>query len=226
MNLKTHYDNLYKDAIQKIQNNEYLIDTAIHSPQDNRYGITLLIRPPEVIKNEIQKFLNQLNAIEPNQYYYRNSDIHITVMSIISCYDEFELKDIRLEEYIKIIEDSFIKPPNIEIEFRGVSASPSCVMIQGFLSNNSLNIIRDRLRENFKLSNLQQSIDKRYSIQTAHSTVVRFTEKLNKKAKFLNAIESFRNHKFGIFKPENLELVYNDWYQKKERVKSLYKFNI
>lgn len=226
MNLENHYNNLYKTSIQKIIDDDYQTDHLIESPLDSRFGITLLIRPPEFIKNEVQKFLDKLKIAEPNQYYYKNSDIHITVMSIISCYNGFDLKDIKLTEYIKVIEDCIIENPNIEIEFRGVTASTSCIMIQGFLSNSSLNIIRDRLRENFKLSNLQQSIDKRYSIQTAHATVVRFTEKFNEKSKFLNTIKTYRNYKFGVFKPETLELVYNDWYQKEKHVKSLHKFNI
>src|SRR5690606_2272383 len=129
----------------------------------------------------IQKFLNSIKTIEPSQYYYKNSDIHITVMSIISCYDGFQLENIDISEYIDLISKSLIENPEIEIRFRGITASPSCIMIQGFINNNFLNSIRNNLRNNFKNSNLQQSIDKRYSIETAHTTVMRFQNKLNDK---------------------------------------------
>ncbi|TGV03258.1 mutarotase [Flavivirga rizhaonensis] len=226
MNLKDHYNALYTESIQKISNDDYQIDHLIDSPLDKRFGITLIIRPSIEVKNKIQEFLNKIKVIEPNQYYYKNSDIHITVMSIISCYDGFQLKDINLSEYIKLINQSLNCNIDLEISFKGITASPSCLMVQGFMNNNSLNIIRNNLRENFKNTTLEQSIDKRYSIQTAHSTVCRFSKKLNQKSEFLKSIEHFRNYDFGSFKVKNLELVYNDWYQKEKHVKRLFDFSI
>ncbi|GAA3615706.1 mutarotase [Flavivirga amylovorans] len=225
MNLKDHYNALYKESIQKISNDNYQIDSLIDSPIDARFGITLIIRPPVEIKNRIQEFLNKLKTIEPNQYYYKNSDIHITAMSIISCYNGFQLKSINMPEYITLIQKSLHGNTNLEIKFKGITASPSCIMVQGFMNNESLNITRNNLRENFKNTTLEQSIDKRYSIQTAHSTVCRFSEKLNQKSEFLKSVEHFRNYDFGSFKVKNLELVYNDWYQKEKHVKKLFDFS-
>lgn len=226
MNLKKHYNDLYRESIRKISNNGYQIDNLIDSPLDRRFGITLIIRPPSEVKTKIQEFLDKLKTIEPNQYYYKNSDIHITVMSIISCYDGFQLKNIDVSEYVKVITQSLNCNADLEIHFKGITASPSCLMIQGFMNNKSLNIIRNNLRENFKNTTLEQSIDKRYLIQTAHATVFRFREPLNKKIKFLELIENYRNHDFGSFKVKNFELVYNDWYQKEKHVKKLFDFSL
>ena len=226
MNLEAHYNKLYKESIKKIMDDTYKVDELLNSSLDNRFGITLLTRPSDDVKNNIQKFLNELKSIDPYQYYYDNSDIHITVMSIISCYDGFQLERINISEYIDLISKSLIKNSKTDIEFKGVTASPSCIMIQGFMNTNFLNLIRNNLRENFKNSNLQQSIDKRYSIQTAHTTVVRFQNKIHNKPEFLKIIEAFRHYNFGSFKVTNLELVYNDWYQKEKHVKKLHEFRI
>jgi len=226
MDLEEHYNKLYTDSIAKIKDDHYEMDSLINSSADNRFGITLITRPPETVKNNIQTFLNELKSIDPHQYYYGNSDIHVTVMSIISCFDGFQLEHINISEYIHLISKSLIEKPNIEIEFRGITVSSSCIMIQGFMNNNFLNIIRNNLRDNFKTSNLQQSIDKRYSIQTAHTTVVRFQNKINNKPEFLKIIEAFRHYNFGSFEVNNLELVYNDWYQKEKHVKKLHVFSI
>ncbi|WP_233783372.1 hypothetical protein [Flavivirga eckloniae] len=94
------------------------------------------------------------------------------------------------------------------------------------MNHESLNIIRNNLRENFKNTTLEQSIDKRYSIQTAHATICRFSDKLNQKSEFLKSVEDFRNYDFGSFKVKNLELVYNDWYQKEKHVRRLFDFSI
>ena len=80
MNLKEHYRKLYSESIDKISSDKYEIDNLIDSTLDQRFGITLLIRPSDQVKNNIQELLNKLKIVEPKQYYYPNSDIHITTM--------------------------------------------------------------------------------------------------------------------------------------------------
>ena len=225
MNLEKHYNELYTASIEKILDDTYEIDPLINSSLDNRFGISLLIRPSAEVKNEIQKFLKRLQSIEPNQYYYKNADIHITVMSIISCYDGFQLKNIELSDYIRVIKQSLITNSNIEIKFKGITASSSCIMIKGFMNTESLNMIRNNLRENFKNTTLEQSIDQRYSIRTAHCTVVRFQEKFSNKSEFLKIVKEFKDYEFGSFKPKSMELVFNDWYQREKHVKKLHEFS-
>jgi 2'-5' RNA ligase len=226
MNLVEHYNNLYKNSVLKIASENYEIDNLIDSSLDNRFGITLLTRPCRQVKNRIQEFLSDLKAIEPDQYYYRDSDIHVTVMSIITCYEGFDLSQIVLTDYVEIIKKSISTHKRFDIEFKGITASASGIMIQGFPKDDTLNSIRDDLRTNFKNSNLEQTIDKRYSIQTAHSTVVRFSQELTRVKEFVEVLDHYRNYDFGSFTVNSLELVYNDWYQRKEHVKELYRFEI
>ena len=226
MNVKDHYDKLYLDSLQKIKTGNYETDNLIDSPGDNRFGVTLLIRPDDNVKKEIQQFLNKLRVVEPLQYYYPGTDIHVTVMSIISCYQGFTLQNIAVEEYVKVIQKSIQGFTNFTIEYKGLTASPSCLMVQGFWNNDSLNLIRDNLRKNFGQSDLQQTIDKRYAIQTAHSTVMRLKKELTRKSEFLKLIEEYRNYSFGTYTVNTLELVFNDWYQRKDYVKELYSFSL
>ncbi|TDW48907.1 hypothetical protein EV144_103427 [Flavobacterium sp. 270] len=226
MNLTEHYDQLYKKASEAILTSKYTLDTEINNTSDSRYGITLLIRPSEQIKANIQLFLEELREVEPAQYYYPDSDIHITVMSIISCYDGFNLNQISPNDYIQTICRSLIDLNKIKIDFKGITASPSAIMIQGFPTDESLDKLRNKVRENFKNSDLQQSIDSRYTIATAHSTVMRFQEKLQNPEKLMQVVSKFRDYDFGEFTVENLELVYNDWYQRKENTKVLGEFQL
>ncbi|MBC7408918.1 MAG: mutarotase [Arcicella sp.] len=224
MNLKSHYNNLYKESIIKISSNNYEIDHLIDSNRDNRFGITLLIRPPLEIKERIQKFLNEIKKIEPNQYYYPNSDIHVTVMSIISCYAGFDMTTIEVSKYIELTEKCLGQKKGLNIKFKGITVSPSGIMIQGFMDNNELNNIRNILRKEFKNSDLEQSLDKRYSIQTAHSTIIRFKTELTQKQNFLQFLKKNIDYDFGTFKVDKFELVYNDWYQREKYVKKIHEF--
>ncbi|MFV5693748.1 2'-5' RNA ligase family protein [Flavobacterium sp. LT1R49] len=224
MDLKQHYTALYNESIEKIVTDTYQIDNQIDSLSDNRFGITLLIRPDSQTKKNIQSFLDELKQIDPEQYYYPSSDIHITVLSIISCYDGFDLATISIPDYVAIIEKSLTGIQDIAINFQGITASPSAIMLQGFTNSNSLDNLRNNLRTNFTNSGLEESIDKRYSINTAHATVARFRKEINHKEKWIETLEKYRNFDFGKFKVGKYHLVYNDWYQRKEFVKELHEF--
>jgi 2'-5' RNA ligase len=224
MDLKEHYHALYQDSIKKIQSDAYSIDQLIDSKNDKRFGITLLIRPDHSVKDRIQKFLSEIRSIEPNQYYYPDPDIHVTVISIISCYAGFNLGKIKVDDYIEIIKNSLKGMSRFKIEFKGLTASPSCLMVQGFPENNTLNEIRDNLRISFKDSGLEQSMDIRYAIQTAHMTIFRLKGKFENKKLFLKKTEAYRNFYFGTSMVDSMVLVYNDWYHREDRVKELYRY--
>lgn len=226
MNLQEHYNQLYTKSSEAILAGNYSLDADLKNESDSRFGITILLRPSNAVKAEIQLFLAELKAIEPEQYYYSDSDIHITVLSIISCYDGFALDQISVEDYIEIIKESINDLGEIKIRFQGVTASPSAIMIQGFPSDETLNALRDKLRVNFKSSTLQQSIDSRYAISTAHSTVVRFQENLQDPEKLMHLVEKYRDFDFGEFRVENIELVYNDWYQRDKNTIHLRDFKL
>ncbi|TDO73647.1 2'-5' RNA ligase [Flavobacterium chryseum] len=224
MNLTEHYNQLYIKSSEAILAGNHHVDTQINNASDSRFGITLLIRPNDSIKASIQSILNELKAVDDTQYYYPDSDIHITVLSIISCYDGFSLNTISVQDYIEIIQRSLVGIDHIKIDFKGVTVSPSAIMIQGFPTDESLNNLRTKLRENFKASALEQSIDIRYEISTAHSTIMRFQQKFENPEKLLAVTEKFRDYNFGEFTVDKLELVYNDWYQRKENTITLCDF--
>ena len=226
MDLQTHYDKLYLNAIEKFKTDSYEIDPMLYDQSDTRYGISLLIRPPVAVIQEIQKFLLELHQIAPDQYYYPSSDMHITVMSIISCYEGFRPNDITSSDYIDVINQSLEGCSHFNIHLKGITASPSCIMIQGFVEEKGLDELRQKLRENFKGTSLKQSLDERYLIKTAHVTVMRFSNIVQQKSEFLTLLEHYRHYDFGNFMVDKMELTYNDWYHRKENVKKLHEFQL
>ncbi|MNU05101.1 hypothetical protein D3C72_2497830 [compost metagenome] len=50
---------------------------------------------------------------------------------------------------------------------------------------------------------------------------MRFQEKLDNPEKMITVVEKFRDHDFGEFTVDKLELVYNDWYQRKSNTINL-----
>lgn len=107
------------------------------------------------------------------------------------------------------------------IHFKGITASSSCILIQGFPENEQLSTLRNKLRENFKQSGLFVSIDTRYKIFTAHLTVMRFSLPLTNNQKLLELLDKYRDYDFGIYQLNQIELVFNNWYQQRSITQQL-----
>ncbi len=223
MNLKRIYNGLWNESLQKFSRNRFELDPVLNSETDDRYGVSLIVRPSKEVKRNISDVLDEIKTAAPHQYYYPGSDLHVTVLTLISCYSGFSLDQIDVSEYQKIVQSSLSSILPFEIEFRGLTASPSCLLIQGFPKGDQLPVLRNTLRENFKSSRLEHSMDKIYERQTAHITAVRFKEPLETPEKFIEKITLLRDTVFGSCVIEEAELVGNDWYHKQEKVKLIAK---
>ena len=226
MKLQAQYHKLYAESLPEIQNGNYEIDHAIDAPIDNRFGLSLIIQPSMEIKHEISQFLNQLKKDNQHQYYYEASQIHVTVLSIVSCYEGFALDSISVPDYIEVVRRSLEDIKAFEMHYRGLTLSKSGVMVQGYPKEDHLERLRDKLRDNFMASGLQQSMDQRYKLTTAHTTVMRFRSKFKNLDGFAKSLNENRKREFGRQQVTNLKLVYTDWYHRKEKVKLLYDFQI
>lgn len=224
MELLRHYDTLFTDSINEIKTNNCQIDELIDSPHDTRFGITLVIRLSSEINSAINSFLDELRVLEPHQYYYPSIDRHVTLLSIISCYEGFTPDKINITEYVSTMEKALNDKHAFDIEFKGITMSPSCVMVQGFPVDNTLNGIRENLRSVFKNTPLPQSLDQRYLLQTAHCTVLRFKKPLSQKDQFIDILNKYRDYNFGRLTVHLIEFVFNDWYQREKNSKLLYRY--
>ncbi|WP_416305291.1 2'-5' RNA ligase family protein [Neptunicella sp. SCSIO 80796] len=220
------YRQMWQEAQPNIHNNNLALDHLIDSVTDRRYGLTLVIRPSDAIKQQCQLLLEKLKHIEPQQYYYPAEDMHITLLSIISCYEGFRLDQINTADYIEVINRSIKTLSPFKLQFKGVTASSAGVLLQGFSPQTTLNDCRATLRQNFKKSTLQQSIDTRYELQTAHSTVVRFRRPLNNPNRFIQVLEQYKNIEFGQCEIKHIELVGTDWYHRMNQVKLIKTFGL
>jgi 2'-5' RNA ligase len=227
MNLDNFYDQLWIKALASFEKQEFELDPLIDNKSDFRRGLTLLIRPDEETKKNISVFLNELKAVDPNQYYYPPSDFHITVMSIISCYQGFSLDMVSIDKYLNIIEKSLINILNEKIVLKGITASNSCIMLRGFPETGALNQLRDNLRQNFGESDLINSMDSRYVINAAHLTVMRFKNNPQNTTGLLKIIEKYKDFHFGKFEIKKFNFVFNDWYLRNEntRILNVFKSN-
>lgn len=225
-NLKAQYDRLWHQSMRQFTMGQFEFDPLIDSKNDTRFGMTLLARPSAQVRQNILQTLEKLKSAAPDQYYYPESDMHLTVLSIISCYPGFSINQVNEKDYIRIIKSVTDTISPFRIKFKGLTASSSCILVQGFPDSDQLNELRNELRTKFKQSGLQHSIDKRYQIQTAHMTVIRFKQPFTEEQKFIQILKELKEIDFGSCMIEEAELVENNWYQQKGKVSLLDRFQL
>ncbi len=226
MDLQTHYNRLWEKSRAGFEAGSYELDPWIDNPADDRLGITLLARPSKEVRERIRTFLGELQQVAPEQYFYPDTDLHITILSIISCTAGFTLSAVNAADYVQLLESITRHASPFKIDFTGITASPEAVMVQGFPLDNSLQMLRESMRTAFSATSLLQSLDQRYTLKTAHATVLRFRAPVQQPEQLLSLLEKYRTYDFGTFEVEVLELVYNDWYQRAEKVQVLGRFGL
>lgn len=214
MSLLAHYAAMRSAALAKIALGEVELDPLLDDPHDTRRGITLLARPPAPVAERILELLAEFRLLEPAQYYYPATDLHLTVLSLISCHPGFRLVDIEPAAYQALVAEVLHGVRPFRVELRGLTASPGGILLQGFPQGTGLQQLRTALRQAFQASGLRQTIDQRYRIQTAHATVVRFRAPLQHPPRLAELTRRFQDYPLGAFEVSTLELVYNDWYQR------------
>lgn len=226
MSLQAHYDALHATALPRLRQGQAEPDSLLDSPHDTRRGLTLLARPSAAIAARLEEVLAEFQQVAPAQYYYPASDLHVTILSIISCYAGFTLPGINPTPYTELVAAALRHAGPFRIRLAGLAASPAGLLVQGFPEGDGLAALRDELRRVFRASGLQQSIDQRYSIQTAHLTIMRFRVVLPDARPLLRVLEAYRAYPFGTFEVTDFELVFNDWYQRAAHTVLLKKYQL
>lgn len=224
--VKQIYDVLWSNSLPLFQQNRCETDPLIADPNDRRRGLTLRIRPNAYIISKIEQFTETLRTVAPNQYYPPTSDLHLTALTIVSCREGYCCDDDMGKAYADAIAECIRGLPPPHIEFHGITASPSCLLVQGFPQNDSLAALRKLLRERFKTSPLPNTIDSRYPARTAHITIMRFHESQDDLGGFVRFLTENIDYQFGIQEVDEMELVHNDWYHKKANTKIISTFSL
>lgn len=147
-------------------------------------------------------------------------------VSILSGEDQFALTEIDVNPYIDVFHSALKNAGKIEIRYQGVSASPNCIVIQGFPTSDTLERLRNELRTQLTEAGVRVTFDSRYKLVTAHSSIIRFKAPLNDAQQLLALCQRYRNHDFGRVVLEDFELVFNNWYQNLDVTMSLAKYRV
>ncbi len=216
------YEQLWQDAVLAFARGKPDVDPYLSDKRaDSRRGVTLVARPPQSVRDKVRDYLERLALVCSEQYIYRPEELHVTVLSIISGTSSWRSEIRQLASYRAVIGAVLSRQRSFRIRFRGITASPGSVMIQGFPMDDGLAGIRNELRTAFAKDGFSRLLDRRYRISTAHITALRFRPPGVNAAGFLALLQEGREMDFGEMHVTNLQLIWGDWYASANIVRAL-----
>jgi 2'-5' RNA ligase len=181
----------------------------------------VIARPTQQVINQFSALLRELVQIEPHQYFYQPSEFHITILSLFTATENFEPYFAKIPAYLTTLQPVLSAAERFTVRFRGVTATKSSVIVQGFPQDGRLECLRNRLREALQSKNLGEGLDERYRITTAHTTIMRFRTQPQDLKRLMGVLGSYREYSFGQLTFQTVQLVKNDWYMSADRVEVL-----
>lgn len=207
------YDKLWSDALPAFHQGRPQIDPLLlDKTKDRRRGVTLLLRPSISVQRRTKAFLDDLAALYPSQYFYPLEDLHVTVLSIVAGSELWRREMRQLAACREIIRRVLNQRRPFKIRFHGVTASPGCVMIQGFPASDELTRIREELRAALGQAGLGGMLDRRFKVKAAHMTVIRFQDASADWQRLPSVLTENRQTDFGETEVNRLQLIWGDWY--------------
>jgi 2'-5' RNA ligase len=214
------YDSMWDSGLRALKQGGYRLDPLIDSPLDARRGISLVMRPAAEVAERVRDFLSECRAIEPDQYFYPEGDLHVTFLSLLCCRPGFALGPGEGDAYLGLLLNALRDADPIRIGHSGLTLSDSCLVMRGYCGPE-LGLLRDRVRAALDDSGLPHDSDARYRLVTAHSTILRYRAPLRDPMAFAAFLEENRERDFGASSIDEVEFVENDWYMRSRSLAAL-----
>ncbi len=216
------YDQLWATAITRFKQGQVQTDPYLRQPEtDRRQGISLIARPQAGVAAQFTALVNELRDLEPEQYFYQPDEFHITVITLVSASETFAGPKMPVATYYSIFTSLFKQIHPFSLTFRGITASPGAVLVQGFVDGDYLNWLRGVIRRELQQAGLAETLDVRYKIMTAHVTLMRFKSPPRDWPLLLAKLTEARQRNFGSSEVTQIEFVVNDWYMSRDKVQVL-----
>lgn len=183
-----------------------------HAAADDRMGLSLVFRPAAPVAARIAAHTALLRQSEPTLYRYPAQDLHVTVLDVLKG-EPGRALPADVERYIACIKACCRRARPFAVEFDGMTASSSVLMVKGFYADG-LAQVRAAVRR--ELTRCGLAPEERCQTVSAHISAARVTDRLRAPQALLDFLA--RPAYFGEMNVETLELVFHDWYDSQKTV--------
>lgn len=222
--LQRHYQDIENQGKASIiHKNEFIDDKLHYISADHRFGMSLVISFDEEIKNVVKNIHQKLQTIDPYQYYYPLSDIHLTILTVSQMQEHFIPSRDQINRLDQVFQETILPFRSFKIYFKGITISNGAVIMKGFY-DHYLHLLRENIQNGLIKEGFP--ICSAHSINTAHSTIVRFNNKLRHRNDYINKVSSLSDHYIGGHYIKNIEFVYHNWYNTSNRKVEIKRYSL
>ncbi len=216
------YDSFWQEALDYFATGQVEVDPYLAGIRpDHRRGLSVILRPGRRVVDQFSALVGELSQVEPDQYYYQPAEFHITILSLFTATEKFQPYFDKIPLYRAALTPVLSDTERFTVHFRGITATKSTVMIQGYPEDAHLERLRDRVRQALHSHGLGEGLDTRYRITTAHVSILRFRALPHDLKRLVDVLNDYREYDFGPSTFETLQLVKNDWYMSTAHVEVL-----
>jgi len=221
------YEQLWSKTTAAVESGGLRMDPLLRKGTgDPRRGATLVARPDTGVRKRVEAFLREAAAICPGQYFYQPAELHVTVLAVIPGSESWRKEIDRLPACEAALDGVLKRGRAFALKFRGVTASPEAVLVQGFPQGNILAQLRDDLRKALRDHGVGDNLDRRYKIAAAHLTVMRFSSPEADWRRLFDYLQARRETDFGETRFQSLQLIWGDWCASADTVRVLREYQL
>jgi 2'-5' RNA ligase len=220
------YDKLWDDATRAYADGQVSTDHHLHNLNaDKRAGLSLIAYVDSELHPSMMELVEELYGVAPGQFFYVPQQLHFTVMSLIPVRQKIDLIREAVHLYEATCAEILEGVPAFDVEFCGITASKSAVMIQGW-PDAALNHLRDELRKGLSFAGLGDRLDMRYRLVGAHVTLMRYASTPENLPELLDFLHEKRAQQpnFGTMTLRKVAFTKNDYYMLPEKSEALRRF--
>lgn len=219
--LDSLYSSINAEGCTLFDSGRCVPDPFLNAPRENdkRRGITLLVPLDVKTAGACTVLENDIRAIEPDLYFYPVSDLHVTVLDLVSVRDGFRRDDDGIGKFIRLMEKAVAEVHPFSISFKGIITSRAGILVKGYYSRE-LQDLRARIRELAIAENI--ALEERYKSYSAHVTVARFKSLVRNWPALWAFIEKESLREVGAMTVNAMHLVIHDWYNREKETIGAY----
>jgi 2'-5' RNA ligase len=221
------YEQLWREAQLALEHGEPRLDPhLLDKSRDRRRGVSLAFWLSPEMTAKTSSFLDALKREFPGQHFYQPTELHVTLLTFISASEKWRKEIGDVADFRAILREVLAAHPPFRVEFRGVTAAPNAVMIQGFPLDDGLEKIRADIRAACARHGFAGRLDRRYPNRAAHITAMRFCRSDADWQRLTDVVRENRQTFFGEMQVNTLRLTWGNWYASAETVRVLEEYDL
>jgi hypothetical protein len=148
-----------------------ILTCVLQGGEDRRHGVTIVARPPVAVRDEAARIDAHLKAIEPDQYYYALSDLHLTMVEVLPAREQQEV-ELVARRVVEMMPAVLAGLPAPQLDSPMLVINEHACALNFLPADGTLQWVRREIVSRLARAGIATS--SRYAPQSAHLTLMRY----------------------------------------------------